>query len=183
MYAKNVNHGQFGIWGRGGIMSEVIENEVLEREEDTQKNKFLIFSLESESYGIEIRHVTEIIGLQPITQVPEMPEYIMGIINLRGKIIPVMDVRLRFNKESREYNDRTCVIVIDINDVPMGLIIDSVSEVISITRENIVQPPRLYSERDRYINGIGKVEEDVVLLLDSNRLLNEEESENLADMI
>ncbi|KDR94557.1 purine-binding chemotaxis protein CheW [Peptoclostridium litorale DSM 5388] len=164
-------------------MSEVLGNEALEIEEDTQKNKFLIFSLESESYGIEIRHVTEIIGLQPITQVPEMPEYIMGIINLRGKIIPVMDVRLRFNKESREYNDRTCVIVIEINDIPMGLIIDSVSEVIPITGENIVEPPSIYSEGGRYINGIGKVEDEVVLLLDSDRLLNEEESENLANTI
>ena len=170
-------------WKRGGNMSGVLVNEAVEREEDTQKNKFLIFSLENESYGIEIRHVTEIIGLQPITQVPEMPGYIMGIINLRGKIIPVMDVRLRFNKQSREYNDRTCVIVIEINDIPMGLIIDSVSEVISITGENIVEPPSIYGEGGRYISGIGKVDDEVVLLLDSDRLLSEEESENLANTI
>jgi len=88
-------------------MAEVLEdNHVME--EDTQKDRFLTFQLGKESYGIEIRHVTEIIGIQPITEVPEMPEYIKGIINLRGKIIPVMDVRLRFKKEPREYNDRTC---------------------------------------------------------------------------
>ena len=92
-------------------MEEMIDNtQVLE--EDTQKGRFLTFSLDKESYGIEIKYVTEIIGLQEITEVPELPDYIKGIINLRGKIIPVMDIRLRFKKSEKEYNDRTCVIVL-----------------------------------------------------------------------
>ena len=101
-------------------MAEVAE-ENLELEEDTQKGRYLTFGLGNEAYGIEIEHVTEIIGIQAITELPELPEYIRGIINLRGKIIPVMDVRLRFKKEFREYNDRTCIIVIDISGISIGL--------------------------------------------------------------
>ncbi|MDP4095008.1 MAG: chemotaxis protein CheW, partial [Bacillota bacterium] len=97
-------------------MAEVEVTNAFDQEEDTQKDKYLTFVVGSETYGIEIRHVTEIIGIQPITEVPELPEYIRGIINLRGKIIPVMDVRMRFKKSFKEYNDRTCVIVVDIED-------------------------------------------------------------------
>jgi purine-binding chemotaxis protein CheW len=118
-----------------------MERQELWEEEDTQKDKFLTFALGNEFYGIEIKYVTEIVGVQPITEVPELPEYIRGIINLRGKIIPVMDVRLRFKKPFREYNDRTCIIVIDIKDVAIGLIVDSVADVLSILDTDIVAPP------------------------------------------
>lgn len=164
-------------------MAEVTE-ELLEMEEDTQKGRFLTFALGNEIYGIEIKHVTEIIGIQAITELPELPEYIMGIINLRGKIIPVMDVRLRFKKEFREYNDRTCIIVIDIGDVSIGLIVDSVSEVLSIDEQNIVEPPRLNNgQQNRYIKNIGKVDNEVKLLLDCEKLLTENEIEELHDAI
>ncbi|MCT4607547.1 MAG: chemotaxis protein CheW [Marinisporobacter sp.] len=157
------------------------QTEVLE--EDTQKDKFLTFTLGEECYGIEIRYVTEIIGLQPITEVPELPEYIRGIINLRGKIIPIMDVRLRFKKSFREYNDRTCVIVIDIKDLSIGLIVDSVSEVISILEENIVNPPEMgRNSQNRYIKGIGKVENSVKLLLDCDKLLKDDDAQKLENI-
>ena len=90
-------------------MADIVED-TLEMEEDTQKGRFLTFYLGQECYGIENRYVTEIIGIQAITEIPELPEYVKGIINLRGKIIPLVDVRLRFKKEPREYNDRTCVV-------------------------------------------------------------------------
>ncbi len=151
-------------------------------EEDTQRGKYLTFSLDDEFFGIEIKHVTEIIGVQTITEVPEMPEYIRGIINLRGKIIPVMDVRLRFKKEFRDYNDRTCVIVVDINEVSIGLIVDQVSEVLAIAEENIVAPPELNHSSHTYIKAIGKVGDEVKLILDCDKLLNHEESEHLANM-
>lgn len=157
------------------------DNAVLESEEqaeDTQKGKFLTFCLGTEFYGIEIKYVTEIIGLQPITEIPEMPEYIKGIINLRGKIIPLMDVRLRFRKPFREYNDRTCIVVIEISEISIGLIVDSVSEVITIPDEEIVAPPDVNKEGNKYIKGIGKVGNDVKLLLDSNRLLTDLEIGN-----
>lgn len=160
------------------------DNGVLDSQdqEDTQKGKFLTFSLGTEFYGIEIKYVTEIIGLQPITEIPEMPEYIKGIINLRGKIIPLMDVRLRFKKPFREYNDRTCIVVIDIREIPIGLIVDSVSEVTSIPDEEIVAPPNVNKDGNKYIKGIGKVGNDVKLLLDSDMLLNDLEVENLVNI-
>ena len=163
-------------------MTKSIEEDLIEQQEDTQKGRFLTFPLGHESYGIEIRYVTEIIGIQPITQVPELPEYIRGIINLRGKIIPVMDARIRFRKPFMEYNDRTCVIVIDVNDVSIGLIVDSVSEVISIPDEDIVPTPSLQQVNNRYIKGIGKIGNEVKLLLDCKKILNEDDLNELTNL-
>ncbi|NLP14652.1 MAG: purine-binding chemotaxis protein CheW [Clostridium sp.] len=161
-------------------MTKELEN-VTKIEEDTQKDKYLTFIIGKEVYGIEIKFVTEIIGIQQITEVPELPNYIKGIINLRGKIIPVMDIRLRFKKEAREYNDRTCIVVVEINDVFVGLIVDSVAEVVGISENDIVPPPDTsIGFNNRYIKGIGKIGEDVKLLIDCNMLLNDEECENLA---
>lgn len=151
-------------------------------EEDTQKGKFLTFSLGLEFYGIEIKYVTEIIGIQAITEVPELPDYVKGIINLRGKIIPVMDVRLRFKKPPQDYNDRTCIIIIDVKETDIGLIVDSVSEVLEIPEEEIVSPPEVNKNQNRYIKAIGKVGEDVKLILDCFKLLNDEEFEALEDI-
>ncbi|NTV78565.1 MAG: purine-binding chemotaxis protein CheW [Clostridiales bacterium] len=156
-------------------MLEKEMDEFLEEEEDTQSGRFLTFQINSEVYGIEIRYVTEIIGIQPITEVPELSEYMKGIINLRGKIIPVMDVRLRFKKNTVEYNDRTCVIVIDIGTISIGLIVDNVSEVLSIPEEEIVLPPDIKSGGNKFIKGIGKVGNEVKLLLDCEKLISEQE--------
>lgn len=157
---------------------------ITEMEEDTQKDRYLTFSLGKESYGIEVKFVTEIIGIQAITQIPELPDHVKGIINLRGKIIPVMDVRLRFKKEPREYSDRTCIIVIDIQDVSIGLIVDGVSEVITIAQKDIVEPPQLNTGfNNRYINKIGKVGNEVRLLLDCEKLLTEDELEGISEAI
>lgn len=161
-------------------MPSEISQETFYDEEDTQKDKFLTFSLGSEVYGLDIRYVTEIIGIQEITQVPELPEYIRGIINLRGKIIPLMDVRLRFKKPAKPYNDRTCVVVVDMKDVSVGLIVDAVSEVITIVEEDIVAPPDMSGgPSNRYIKGIGKVGSDVKLLLDTSKLLSGDDIEEL----
>ncbi len=163
-------------------MAETEAQELWEQE-DTQKDKFLTFSLGNEFYGIEIKYVTEIVGMQPITEVPELPAYIRGIINLRGKIIPVMDVRLRFKKPLREYNDRTCIIVVDIRDVAIGLIIDNISEVMSIPEGDIVPPPEVGKGlSNKFIKGIGKFGSDVKLILDCDKLLNEEETESLSNI-
>lgn len=151
-----------------------------EQDEDTLKGKYLIFTLGNELYGIEIRYVTEIIGVQPITVVPEMPEYVKGITNLRGKIIPVMDARLRFKKEVRAYDDRTCIIVIDTNDLSIGLIVDSVSEVIGMDEGDIAPPPDINKGGRKYIKGIGKAGGSVKLLLDCQKLLSDDEVETLS---
>lgn len=142
-------------------MTDIIDNTV-ELEEDTLKDRYLTFSIEHETYGIELRYVTEIVGIQRITKIPELPEYVKGIINLRGKIVPVMDVRLRFKKEPKDYNDRTCVIVINIKDTSIGLIVDTVSEVITIPEQDIVEPPQINKGvNNKYIKKIGKAGNDV----------------------
>lgn len=153
--------------------------EEFELEEDTQSGKFLLFTLGKEGYGIEIKFVTEIIGIQEITEVPELPEYIKGVINLRGKIIPVMDVRLRFRKPAREYDDRTCIVVVDINEIPIGLVVDRVSEVTSIGEELISPPPNLDRGFQRYIKGVGRVDTAVILLLECNQLLEDDELQEI----
>ena len=164
-------------------MAEVLE-EVMETSEDTQKGKYLTFSVGREAYGIEIKFVTEIIGMQDITEVPELPNYVRGIINLRGKIIPVIDVRLRFKKEPKEYNDRTCIVVIDVKETYVGLIVDHVAEVINIEDSNIVPPPDMKTGfHNRYVRGIGKVGNEVKLLLDCDKLLNDDELESLNTII
>lgn len=164
-------------------MAELIEKGDMEMDEDTQKGRFLTFSLDKETYGIEIRFVTEIVGMQTITEIPELPEYAKGIINLRGKIIPVMDVRLRFKKEPRGYDESTCVIVIDIDEISIGLIVDSVSEVLAIPEEGIVEAPKINRGfNSRYVKSIGKVGNDVKLLLDCERLLSDDELDDLRDL-
>jgi purine-binding chemotaxis protein CheW len=154
----------------------------MEEMEDTQKGKFLTFILGNEHYGLEIRYVTEIVGMQAITTIPELPSYIKGIINLRGSIIPVMDVRLRFGKTPKDYDDRTCVIVIDLQPVSIGLIVDRVSEVISIPDQEIVPPPQVNKAGNRFIKGIGKTGSEVKLLLDCEKLLSEEDTDTLNSM-
>jgi len=156
----------------------------LEFEEDTQKNRFLTFSLDKETYGVEIKYVIEIIGIQTITEIPELPEYIKGIINLRGKIIPVMDVRLRFKKDPLEYNDRTCVIIVDMNEILIGLIVDKVAEVVRIAEEDIIEPPKINKEiKNIYIKNIGRIGDNVKLLLDCEKLLTEDELEDLTEAL
>jgi purine-binding chemotaxis protein CheW len=148
--------------------------EVTDLDEDTQKDKYLTFHLGSEDYGIEIRHVTEIIGIQKITVIPEMPAYIKGVINLRGKIIPVMDVRLRFRLDERAYDERTCVIVVNIRESAIGLVVDTVSEVADIPESQIEAASGINGSRaNAFIKGIGKLGEDIKIILDVDKLLYE----------
>lgn len=140
--------------------------------EDTQKNKYLTFHLAGEDYGIEICYVIEIIGIQSITEVPDMPSFIRGVINLRGKVIPVMDVRARFKLPARDYDDRTCIIVINVDSTEVGLVVDEVSEVADIPENNVEPAPRTSKNSDNsYIQGMGKMNKRVIILLDVHKLL------------
>lgn len=152
---------------------------------DAQKGKFMTFRCGKESFAIAIKYVIEIIGMQTITVIPEVADYIKGLINLRGKIIPVIDIPIRFRKEAFEYTDRTCIIVIDVKDTEVGLIIENIAEVVNIEEHNILPPPTIgpSQEQNKYVYGIGKVEElidgkvkeSVKLLLDPEKLIKEEE--------
>jgi purine-binding chemotaxis protein CheW len=140
--------------------------------EDTQKDKFLTFRVADEDYGIAIRHVTEIIGIQKITVVPDMPSFIKGVINLRGKVIPVMDVRSRFRLSGREYDERTCIVVVNVDDRATGLVVDRVNEVADIPEEQVETPPAgAQGGSGNFILGLGKIGDSVKILLDVNRLL------------
>ena len=144
--------------------------------EDTQKDKYLTFHLAGEDYGIEIQYVIEIIGIQKITEVPDMPAFIRGVINLRGKVIPVMDVRARFSLPDRDYDDRTCIIVVNIDDTEVGLVVDEVSEVADIPDKNVEPPPKTgKGAGGQYIQGMGKINNAVKILLDVHKLLFSEE--------
>lgn len=148
--------------------------------EDTQKDKYLTFHLAGEDYGIEILYVIEIIGIQNITEVPDMPAFIRGVINLRGKVIPVMDIRARFDLPDREYDDRTCIIVVNIDNIEVGLVVDEVSEVADIPAANVEPPPRTgKSAGGQYIKGMGKIDKAVKILLDVHKLLFNEEMQAL----
>jgi purine-binding chemotaxis protein CheW len=151
------------------------DKNMIQIEEDTQKDRYLTFSIGTESFGVDIKYVTEIIGIQPITIVPEVPDYVKGIINLRGKIIPVIDIRLKFKKESIEYDDRTCIIVVEVDEVIAGFIVDNVTEVITIAGDDIVPPPE-YKEcfQNNYIKNIGKTPNGIKLLLDCQMILSGE---------
>jgi len=151
-------------------------NVAVDMDRDGTRGMYLTFAVGDEDYGVGISYVTEIINVQTITEVPELPVYIKGIINLRGKIIPVMDVRIRFNKEPKDYNDRTCIIVVDIGDTSIGLIVDMVREVLNIDEEDIVPPAdgARNGNDNRYISGIAKTEGRFKLLLDIERLVADE---------
>ncbi len=142
--------------------------------EDTQENLYLTFTIGNEVFGIGIGYVKEIIGILPITAIPELPEHIKGVINLRGRIIPVMDVRLRFRKTAQAYDSRTCIIVVDIGGTSIGMIVDRVAEVVSIAGSEIAAPPEISKREVSYIKGFGKVGSEIKLLLDCDALLNSE---------
>jgi len=163
-------------------MNEIL-NEFTGEFEDTQHSRFLTFALGEEDFGIEIRYVTEIIGMQPITKIPEVPEYIKGIINLRGKITPLIDVRIKFKKEPIAYTDRTSIIVVDTGEISVGLIVDKVADVISIDDGDIVPPPDIRTGiQNRYIQCVGKVGSKVKLLLDCERLFDEDETQQIGGL-
>ena len=145
---------------------------------DTVADMYLTFALGTEEYGIGIGGVTEIVGMQRIMGVPDVTDYIRGVINLRGKVIPLMDVRLRFGMPERAYDERTVIIVLDAADVPMGLIVDGVSEVLEITRMQIDRPAQFGRSGNRNaVCGLGRVGDRVTILLDADVLVADSDSE------
>ncbi len=137
--------------------------------------KYLTFHLDGEEYGVEILKVREIIGIMGITKVPQTPGFVQGVINLRGKVIPVIDLRLKFDLEKAEYDEETCIIVVDVGTM-MGIIVDTVQEVHDIPATSIEPAPTLGVSVDTsFILGMGKVKEDVKILLDINRVMTSDE--------
>jgi purine-binding chemotaxis protein CheW len=139
--------------------------------------KYLTFRLASEEYGAEILKIREIIGLMKITRIPQAPDYIRGVINLRGKVIPVLDLRRRFNVEITPDTEQTCIIVVDINAASgkllMGVVVDAVSEVLDVGGDQIEEAPAIGAALDvAFIHGIAKIKNDVKILLDIDRVFD-----------
>ena len=145
-----------------------------------REGKYLTFTLAEEEYGIGILKIKEIIGMMPITTVPRTPEFVKGVINLRGKVIPVMDLRLRFGMEEIDYTERTCIVVVEIEGasgtVMIGVVVDSVSEVLNIKGEDVEETPTFGTKMNtEYILGMAKMEGGVKILLDIDQVLSEDE--------
>ena len=144
-----------------------------------KEGKYLTFSLAQEEYGIGILKIREIIGMMPVTSVPQTPQFVKGVINLRGKVIPIVDLRLRFGMQAIEYTDRTCIIVVEIEGqagpVQIGIVVDAVSEVLNIKGEEIEDAPTFGTKLDiDYILGMAKMEGGVKILLDIGKVLSAE---------
>jgi len=160
-------------------MSQTYEDDILEtaEDEDTISNKYLTFTMGEHSYGIPIASVRDIIEMQKIAVVPDMPPYVKGVINLRGKIIPVVDMRLRLGLPPREYDNRTCIIVIELKNTLIGLIVDVVEEVLEIPPSAIEPTPhfRNVEAEERYIQGIGKAGDKLKILLNVERIVYDDD--------
>jgi len=145
-----------------------------------REGKYLTFTLAEEEYGIGILKIKEIIGMLPITSVPQTPEFVKGVINLRGKVIPVIDLRLRFGIGEIDYTERTCIIVVEIasqaGTVQIGIVVDSVSEVLNVKGDDIADTPTFGTKLDtEYILGMAKMEGGVKILLDIDKVLSADE--------
>jgi len=152
-----------------------------------KEGKYLTFTLAQEDYGLEILKVREIIGMMDITAVPQTPEYVKGVVNLRGRVIPVIDLRLKFGLEAAEYGERTCIIVVEVQSemgpVQMGVVVDSVSEVLNINGDDIEPAPSFGTRlKTQFILGIAKTKGTIKILLDIDRVLTTEEMAGLESL-
>lgn len=163
-------------------MAEALDDFI--SEEDTQHGKYLTFKLGEETFGIEISFVREIISLIPATPIPDSPVYVKGIISLRGSIIAVINLCARLHKQEAVYTSRTCIIILNICDNQVGFVVDEVSEVTSIKDDDVVPPPNFkFSGTNRFLKGIGKVGEHIKLILDCEKLLTEQEFDEISHSI
>lgn len=150
-------------------------NTLTPEQENAMHGKFLVFSLLEQHFAIAISYVVDIINVQPITRVPNCPHFVKGITNLRGKVIPIVDLRLRFGKEQQEYNDRTCIIVVEDMGVSVGFIVDRVAEVINLDDEEISPPPNFNQSIDtRFVEGVGKSAHGIVLILNCMTVMDDD---------
>lgn len=152
-------------------------------EDNSELNKqYLTFWTDKQLFGVKIASVVQIIGIQEITPIPDAPAYAKGVINLRGSIIPVIDVRIRFGKPEVPYGEHTCIIVTNLEDTYIGFIVDLVDEVTTIEDDQISPPPKVSRDGcNAYLTGIGKVGGKVVMLVDTSRILSENEIEFVED--
>ena len=151
---------------------------------DTRTGKFLVFHLGEEEFGIHVQKVREIMGVQDITQVPQTPPHVKGVINLRGKVIPVVDLRLKFSMPAKEYAQRTCIIVVQVSgprgNMQMGIVVDGVAEVLQVAADDVEDTPNFGKEVDTsYVMGLAKLKGRVKILLDIDQVMSARELAHL----
>lgn len=153
----------------------------VQKKQDAELMQLVTFSIGEEEFGVDILKVQEIIRMMEITKVPRAPEFVEGVINLRGKVIPIIDLRRRFGMAARDHDKHTRIIVIEINNMIVGFVVDSVSEVLRIPAGTVEPPPPVVSGLEsEYISGVGKLTDRLLILLDLDRLLSNEERQSLA---
>ena len=153
------------------------------KKKDVELLQLVTFSIGGEEFGVDILKVQEIIRMLDITRVPKAPDFVEGVINLRGKVIPIIDLRKRFGLVSKGHDKNTRIIVIDINDMIVGFIVDSVSEVLRIPADTVEPPPPVVAGLDsEYISGVGKLDDRLLIFLDLDRLLSQEERDVLSQV-
>lgn len=153
---------------------------LIDDDDDLQSNnKYLLFNLGNEVFGLKISCIIQIVEMQKITEVPDMPSYIRGVINQRGKVIPLMDLRVRFGMDERDYDDRNCIIIVSVHDTFIGFVVDTVAEVHDIDDANIDPSPGFKNEslKEKYISGLGKIGDEVKILLDVEKIISQDELE------
>ncbi|MBK8397068.1 MAG: purine-binding chemotaxis protein CheW [Leptospiraceae bacterium] len=157
-------------------MTTTFEEEQTDKSQDTMENLYIIFFIDGREYGIEIRYLIEIIAFQPITFIPNLPPYVKGVINLRGKIIPIIDVRLRFGLPAIEYTDFTCILIININNLSAGLVVDGMKEVLKIPKEAIEPSPGFEeTNMEKFVEAIGKSGDTLKILINLQKFIQEKD--------
>ncbi len=154
-----------------------------ETEIDLQKDMYLSFLLDNRIFAFSIKEVDEIIEVQKATEIPEFPEYVKGVINTKGRVIPVIDLRLRFKIPEAEYNERTCIIVLDIQGTNVGFIVDTVLSVLEISDDKIAPAPALTPENvSKYITGVAKIQDKLVIMLDSSKVIEQKTMDKIKEV-
>ncbi|HMB19858.1 MAG TPA: chemotaxis protein CheW [Spirochaetota bacterium] len=168
-------------------MSESVQAETVDKQQvyndlndAVDTNQYVTFLIGSEVYGVEVLRVQEIIGMTRVTQVPNSMHFMKGVINLRGTVVPVVDMRLRFTMEEKDYDNFTVILIVEVKGTMIGMIVDSVSDVVNIPVKDIQDTPHFSASiRTDYIKGIGRIEEDLVIVLDVDKILSHEEIEKI----
>ena len=158
------------------MVTATVDEEIEEDSQDTMEDLYIIFFIDGREYGIEIRYLIEIIAFQPVTFVPNLPKYVKGVLNLRGKIIPVLDVRTRFGMPSIDYTENTCILILNFNNLSASLIVDGVKEVLKITKDNIEPSPGFEEANvERFVDSIGKSGDTLKILINVEKFIHEKD--------
>jgi purine-binding chemotaxis protein CheW len=155
----------------------------LQNEEGGKRHRYLSFFVENEQYGIEISHINEIIAMMKITHVPRTPDFVEGVINLRGSIIPIVDIRGKFGLERKEHDMNTAIIINEVNGVNIGFIVDRVEDVLTFDEKDLREPPKFGSHIDTsYIQGVAEVGSGVILILDMEKVFEDDELTQISSL-